>query len=205
MKKADMVKVNLDEFRGSLDDFIVYYASNRNQYYAWLVDGKLHREDGPAVISETDGAHAWLVDGKLHRADGPAVVGSDGSQAWYLNGKLHREDGPAVIEANGSEAWFVNGVQHRVDGPALISTAEIAQEWWVNGKLHREDGPAVIIGNRDAADGGIDSDDGFCHFFVNGIDITDLVAGWMDENGFSLPFDPATCAAFKAKFNPQNV
>jgi hypothetical protein len=50
----------------------------------------------------------WYLNGKLHREDGPAVEGASGSKYWYLNGKLHREDGPAIERANGSKAWYLN-------------------------------------------------------------------------------------------------
>ena len=44
-----------------------------------------------------DGTNRWYNDhGKLHREDGPAIVTSDGHYCWYRNGKLHREDVPAV-------------------------------------------------------------------------------------------------------------
>jgi len=29
---------------------------------------------------------SWYKDGELHREDGPAII-SDGSEEWYLNGK----------------------------------------------------------------------------------------------------------------------
>ena len=74
----------------------------------WYLNGKRHREDGPAVISP-NGTQYWFLNGKRHRKDGPAYIGSDGSQYWYLNGKLHREDGPAYIGSNGSQKWYLNG------------------------------------------------------------------------------------------------
>ena len=39
------------------------------------------------------------LNGKLHREDGPAIEDSDGDKYWYLNDKLHREDGPAIERA----------------------------------------------------------------------------------------------------------
>ena len=43
-----------------------------------------------------DGSKEWYLNGRLHREDGPANEWPDGSKHWYLNGKRHREDGPAV-------------------------------------------------------------------------------------------------------------
>ena len=35
----------------------------------------------------SDGAKAWWLNGKRHREDGPAVECTNGDKAWYLNGK----------------------------------------------------------------------------------------------------------------------
>jgi hypothetical protein len=74
----------------------------------WYLNGKFHREDGPAV-EDSDGYKAWYLNGKLHREDGPAVEDSYGYKAWWLNGEIHREDGPAVEWANGDKSWWLKG------------------------------------------------------------------------------------------------
>jgi len=51
----------------------------------------------------------WFLNGKKHKEDGPAVVTQDGSKGWYLNDKLHRIDGPAIELFDGSKYWFLNG------------------------------------------------------------------------------------------------
>jgi hypothetical protein len=79
------------------------------------------------------GSKFWYLNGKLHREDGPATEWASGNKAWYLNGKLHREDGPAIEDANGYKAWFLNGNLHREDGPA-IEWVDGDKEWWLNGK-----------------------------------------------------------------------
>ena len=56
-----------------------------------------------------NGVKEWLLNDKLHREDGPAIVCTNGTKFWYLNGKLHRENGPAVIHANGDKCWYLNG------------------------------------------------------------------------------------------------
>jgi hypothetical protein len=73
----------------------------------WYLNGKLHREDGPAV-EYSNGCKAWYLNGKLHREDGPAVEHSDGDKSWYLDGKLHREDGPAIEYSDGDKSWSLN-------------------------------------------------------------------------------------------------
>ena len=55
------------------------------------------------------GSKQWWLNGKLHREDGPACEWGDGSKCWFLNRNLHREDGPAIEYANGVKQWFLNG------------------------------------------------------------------------------------------------
>jgi hypothetical protein len=119
-------------------------SSNRVEY---LLDGELHREDGPA-IEHANGDKEWYLNGELHREDGPAIEHADGTKEWWLNGELHREDGPAIEHADGDKEWFLNGERHRVDGPA-IEWANGDKEWYMNGELHREDGPAIEHANGD--------------------------------------------------------
>lgn len=33
------------------------------------------------------GTQVWLEDGRVHRSDGPAVISPDGIERWYLDGK----------------------------------------------------------------------------------------------------------------------
>ena len=78
----------------------------------WYKNGKLHREDGPAVTYAGIAEH-YYIDDNLHREDGPAMTYDtpDGShKEWWVNGKLHRDDGPAQILSNGQERWFDNGM-----------------------------------------------------------------------------------------------
>ena len=74
----------------------------------WYLNGKLHREDGPA-IEWASGGKSWYLNGKVHREDGPAVEWASGSKSWYLNGKLHREHGPAIERVDGYKAWVLKG------------------------------------------------------------------------------------------------
>jgi hypothetical protein len=54
------------------------------------------------------GSKEWHLNGKLHREDGPAIEGVIGNE-WYVNDKLHREDGPAIEWHNGYKEWHING------------------------------------------------------------------------------------------------
>ena len=73
----------------------------------WYLNGKCHREDGPAV-EWANGDKSWWLKGKRHREDGPAVEWADGDKLWYLNGKCHREDGPAIEYVSGDKEWYLN-------------------------------------------------------------------------------------------------
>ena len=87
----------------------------------------------PTMTIDEYGDKVWTLNGKIHREDGPAIERSDGSKEWCLNGDLHCEDGPAIEYPNGSKFWYLNGLLHREDGPA-IEWAVGTKEWWVNGK-----------------------------------------------------------------------
>ena len=58
------------------------------------------------------GTRRWSLNGKLHREDGPAVEYASGDKFWYLNGRCHREDGPAVERPNGYKSWYINDEQY---------------------------------------------------------------------------------------------
>lgn len=108
----------------------------------WIQCGKLHRENGPALINTRVGIEEWYFKGLLHRSDGgPAIVTKE-VQEWYFNGKRHRVGGYAYIYLpTNSRQWFFDGEYHRVDGPAIINDTQIA--WYQHGKLHRIGGPAL--------------------------------------------------------------
>lgn len=89
----------------------VEYSNGRKE---WWLNGKRHREDGPA-IEYASGDKAWCLNGKRHREDGPAIEYINGYKEWWLNGKLHREDGPAVEYVNGDKAWWLNGKPYTED------------------------------------------------------------------------------------------
>ncbi len=143
----------------------------------WRRDGKLHREDGPAV-ERPDGTKQWWLDGQQHREGGPAVERANGTKEWWLGGQRHREDGPAVEWAGGTKAWWLYGQQHREGRPA-VERADGTKEWWLDGKLHREDGPAVerangtkawwLYGQRHREDGpAIEYPDGTKEWWLDG-------------------------------------
>jgi hypothetical protein len=87
-----------------------------------------------------------MLNGQLHREDGPAIINTNGDKLWYLNDLLHREDGPAIERVNESKHWFLHGECHRADGPA--TEYKDHTRYYLYNKLHRTDGPAVEWSNN---------------------------------------------------------
>jgi hypothetical protein len=58
----------------------------------WFKGGYLHREDGPAVISDELDYSAWYIEGVLHREDGPSIEFYEDGKIWassyYYHGKF---------------------------------------------------------------------------------------------------------------------
>ena len=124
----------------------------------WYKNGKLHRDDGPAIIL-ANGTEKWYQNGKQHRDGGPAEIWANGctTQRWFQNGQLHRDDGPAVINKYGEKFWYLDGKQsteyelNEIRKIKVVKdmkngkhTEDGTQRWFQNGKLHRTDGPALI-------------------------------------------------------------
>ncbi len=65
----------------------------------------------PECITNSYGDKKWYLNGKYHREDGPAIEFASGTKGWYLNGKRHREDGPAYEYTNGRKRWYLNDEQ----------------------------------------------------------------------------------------------
>jgi hypothetical protein len=72
----------------------------------------------------------WYLNGKRHREDGPAIEASDCYKSWFLNGKCHREDGPAVEYAGGDKYWYLNGkyLTEQEHKEAMNPTVEMTME-----------------------------------------------------------------------------
>ena len=75
---------------------------------------------------DADGSKHWYLNGKWHREDGPAIEDANGSKFWYLNGELHREDGPAIEDADGIKCWYLNG--NRVSWQEVFKNAKTQEQ-----------------------------------------------------------------------------
>jgi hypothetical protein len=86
------------------------------------------------------GTRMWFLNGKRHREDGPAVEHPDGYKEWRFNGKVHREDGPAIEYASGKEEWWRHGCymseeEHRAGYPFVALCAGKIVE--IDGKKYK--------------------------------------------------------------------
>ena len=107
-----------------------------NSWEKWVLNNKIHREDGSAVIKYNDGnviEEQWRVEGRLHRKDAPAII-------RYKDG--------VVVE----EEWFTNNIRHRIDGSARIeyNNGKVnAEQWWVDGtRVTKEDFTSIDMIDR---------------------------------------------------------
>ena len=97
-----------------------------------------------------NGNKYWWLNGKQHREDGPAVEYASGSKFWWLNDKLHREDGPAVEYADGYKFWYLNGEdlseeEHRVRMYPVVETPKTKELFTiVEIKENTYDGSATL-------------------------------------------------------------
>jgi len=97
----------------------------------------LHRKNNPAYVNFDKNNNltisGWFINGKLHRESGPAIVWKDGARKWYINGKLHRLNGPAVIWKNEIKKWLIVA-----EKPLLYRRSSIQRnnnkEYWINGQ-----------------------------------------------------------------------
>ena len=82
----------------------------------YLVDGALRQGTVEAAtwIVPVCGweQRVWLLDGRPHRTDGPAIMDVDSPfEEWYQHGVLHREDGAARVTRAGDRHFFWRGAE----------------------------------------------------------------------------------------------
>ena len=70
-------------------------------------------ENFTGVAEWPNGTKCWYEEGKIHREDGPAIEFEDGGKEWYKNGERHRLDGPAYESINGNKEWWFNGENYK--------------------------------------------------------------------------------------------
>ena len=64
-------------------------------------------KDGKYI--DSSGTERWYLNGKRHREDGPATIHTNGTEQWWQHGKRHREDGPAILlKYKNTKYWYIN-------------------------------------------------------------------------------------------------
>lgn len=150
----------------------------------YIVDGKYHRENGPAKIFLYDDGSIkeehFYRNGEFYAKDNLTLI------KYYKNGKVKsyckqlgkNNINVVTFKKNGSiekECWYLDSKLHREDGPAMViyynywkkntdSTKPCEQYWYRFGKLHRLYEPAVIYENLDNT---------IRAFYLNGVKYSD--------------------------------
>ena len=65
------------------NEYFLINNNNNNIYYFNLI-GNIHRIGKPA-IEYFDGSKEWVINGKIHRIDGPAYIQGNYIQFWINN------------------------------------------------------------------------------------------------------------------------
>lgn len=143
------------EKRGNQTEVVCHSLADK---MVWeKTNGKLHREDGPAVIhNNPKKALGWYLNGQRlglekwgQKTKFTGCIDCVHFKLWLQDGLIHRLNGPAIEAINGREEWYIRGVKHREkDQPAVIDPAKNLKEWYIEGRLSRSKGPAIIEGSR---------------------------------------------------------
>jgi hypothetical protein len=81
----------------AVNDFIELFVVEKKDRY------KKYKINNIEYLKYDNGRQEWYMNGKLHKDNGPAVICANGGECWYINGKRHRINGPAIIFANDDE------------------------------------------------------------------------------------------------------
>jgi hypothetical protein len=125
----------------------------------WLKDGKLHRNNGPAVQKLYTGGETeeeYYSDGIRYRVRKTWPTGSFEEEHYDENGQLHNDNGPARIAYNAAtgltvKEWRKHGKPHRIGGPANDKTWENGDsdlEYYEEGVPHNSLGPSRVADLR---------------------------------------------------------
>lgn len=112
------------------------YIARRHDVRSYDAKGVYHSVNGPAV--ESSSYSSWYLNGKLHRENGPAIILKNGGEFWWFNGKRHRIGAPAIENVSGYKAWYIHDALHREDGPA-VEHPNGDREWWLHGEWMRSE------------------------------------------------------------------
>ena len=86
----------------------VYNAIQDQEIIFHSIDGIEKTYNGKCVCIY-EKAVCYVVDGKIHRENEPAMIHVTGTKEYYNNGKRHRVTGPAVVFFDGAEHYYIDG------------------------------------------------------------------------------------------------
>lgn len=78
------------KYRIYVQDQLIYITNL--QWIRFNYSSVLSRKDGPAVESLDGSLKEWFVNGKLHRIDGPAIVSTGSLKQYFLDGEEIHSD-----------------------------------------------------------------------------------------------------------------
>ncbi len=81
--------------------------------------------DGCHVNKE--GVKHYYLDGKLHRENGPAIEYPDNSPWWFINDEFRPEDEISLEQNTSSKFWYLNG--QRIDPKKAIEDFNLRQKY----------------------------------------------------------------------------
>lgn len=70
------------------------------------------REALTGNLKDEANTELFVLNGKLHREDGPALILYDGTMQWYQHGVLHRTNGPARIYSSNFQEYYLYGKRY---------------------------------------------------------------------------------------------
>jgi hypothetical protein len=77
------------------------------------------------VAEYPNGTKHWYKEGKLHREDGPAVEWIIGYKEWWVEGLRHRTDGPAIEYPNGEKSWYIEDIWYPINNLQFLIRTSI--------------------------------------------------------------------------------
>jgi len=81
-----------------------------NEFIKEVVEDDIS-ENFTGIIEFSSRTRVWRVNGKRHREDGPAAEWSNGTKSWWFNGERHRIDGPAIEWSGGATSWYLYNIE----------------------------------------------------------------------------------------------
>jgi len=182
-------KIKLDDVTYLYDDIEEGYTGRKEHhlYHAYYVNGKLHRDDGPAFIrfyAHGVNQYCYYQNDKLHREDGPAVIryarvyknGDKYKKAiflqWWMNDEMKNPTGGPVSITLDDDDEIRTVRWNRSDKHSLILNTDQKDVYELQyrnerDQLHCDTGPAVFNYNP------YKKTYSFCYHYIEGRYIPD--------------------------------